>query len=139
MKKIFSIAFIFVSLLTVSNIAYALPTDAQNPKSASFQILPCDGTDINGGVPCDYNAAVNGFNNIVKFLLYISIPFATVMFAYAGFLYMRVGDNPGNKEKAKKIFINIAIGLSFILGAWLIVHTLILKLSPTLSGTNSII
>ena len=134
MKKILSTVFILLSLFAVTHSVYALTANAQDPKSPEFQIVPCDGTKFEG-TECNYQSAINGFNNILKFLIWMSVPFATVMFGYAGFLYMRSGDNPSNREKAKKIFMNIAIGIFFILAAWLIVYTLISKLT-TIDGSN---
>ena len=34
---------------------------------------------------------------------------------------MTTGSNPGNKAKANKMFMNVAIGIFFMLAAWLIV------------------
>ena len=46
---------------------------------------------------------------------------ASLMFAYAGFLYVTASSNRGNLESAKKIFWNVLLGLIFILTAFLIV------------------
>lgn len=92
----------------------------------NFQLVPCDGVSIKGqGVECDYNALVNGINNLVKYFIYLAHFFAIAMFMYAGFLYMFAGDNPSNKESAKRIFKNIGIGLFFVYAAWLLVYSLL--------------
>jgi ABC-type Na+ efflux pump permease subunit len=79
---------------------------------------------------CDYNALIGGINKIVKYFLYLANFFAIAMFMYAGFLYMFAGDKSGTKEKAKKIFTSVLIGLFFVYSAWLIVYTLLDKLIP---------
>jgi hypothetical protein len=81
-----------------------------------------------GLVPCTNNCGWNDFftliNNVVKFILvYLAVPIAAIMFAYAGGLLMFSGGSEHKRDQAKKIFINVAIGLVFIAASWIIVHT----------------
>lgn len=108
----------------------------------SFKTLPLSGNNTSGGqvrpdpVPteegglvlckenCGYREAVAMIQKIIDFLLYVlALPIAAVMFAYAGFIYMKSGG--GEKSKAKTIFWNVFIGLAIALAAWLIVNTVI--------------
>jgi len=102
------------------------PPEQTSPFGDNFQLVPCDGVSIKGqGVECDYNALVNGINNLVKYFIYLAHFFAIAMFMYAGFLYMFAGDKSSNVEQAKRIFKNIGIGLFFVYAAWLLVYSLL--------------
>lgn len=79
--------------------------------------------DIATGGPylqaCD---AVRVFDNLLRFAVSFAVIVATLMFTYAGFLYVTASANQNNLESAKKIFGNVFLGLLFILGAWLIIN-----------------
>jgi len=79
--------------------------------------------DIATGGPylqaCDL---VRVFDNLLRFAVYFATAIATLMFAYAGFLYVTASASQSNLENARKIFGNVFIGLVFILGAWLIIN-----------------
>jgi len=66
----------------------------------------------------------------MKFLIFISIPIATLLFSYAGFLYVTAGGNTGKIQKAHDIFKDVAVGFLIVLSAWLIVNTIV---SPLIS------
>ncbi len=65
---------------------------------------------------------VSLFDNVLRFAIYLAIMVATLMFTYAGFLYVTAAANQENINTARKIFGNVFLGLVFILGAWLIVN-----------------
>jgi hypothetical protein len=86
---------------------------------AQGNLIPCDGED------CNFQMLMVLFNNVISFLLFtIATPFAAIVFAYAGWLYLRSGDNPGNKTKAKSMFFKMLIGYIVALGAYLIVKVI---------------
>lgn len=86
---------------------------------AQGNLIPCDGED------CNFTQLMVLFNNVIEFLLFtIATPFAAIVFAYAGWLYLRAGDNPGNKGKAKSMFIKMLVGYVVALGAYLIVKVI---------------
>lgn len=62
-------------------------------------------------------------NRIINFLIIISIPLATILFAYAGFLLLTAGENAGQRSHAKEIFWKVMWGFIFVLSAWVIVRT----------------
>jgi hypothetical protein len=100
------------------NAAPILPTAApvQVSQSEGTGIVPCTGLNCQA---CDL--AKLG-QNIVNFLIGLSIPLAAAMFAWAGVLYF--SSSVVNKlEKAKKIFTSVLIGFSLAVGSWLIVQT----------------
>jgi Type IV secretion system pilin len=74
--------------------------------------------------------------NLLNFTIFIGVVACAFTFMYAGYLYMTAGvDGLGKGEAgiklAKKMFKNVLIGIVVILGAWLIVDTLISSLTTT--------
>ena len=74
---------------------------------------------------CQACDLVTLLNNLLAFAVYFSAFIATVMFAYAGFLYVTAASNPGNLETAKKIFSSVLLGFFFVLTAWLIIDIIL--------------
>ena len=90
------------------------------PLSAHAQIL-----DIpKCGTECGWNDLVQLASNIITFLLLLSIPVATIAFAWAGILMLTASGSEGQVEKAKEIFWKVLKGFIFALTAWLIVWTI---------------
>lgn len=75
-------------------------------------------------------------NNVLTTGIYLSVFFAAVLFAYAGFVYLSAYGDSGKIGKAHEIFRDVAIGLVIILSAWLIVDTLMHTLTGTKFGQN---
>lgn len=65
--------------------------------------------------------AQNLLNDAILFAVVVS----AVLFAWAGWQYMTSGGNPRQAQKAKGFFTRVLIGLFLIVGAWLLVDTLI--------------
>ncbi len=70
---------------------------------------------------CTWNNLIEAIQRFFDFAIPFALFFTVVVIAYAGFFYMTTGSNPGNKAKANKMFMNVAIGIFFMLAAWLIV------------------
>lgn len=78
--------------------------------------------------PCGFGDIMKMINKVIHFILFdMVVPIAAIMFAYAGFLLLTSGGETSKRQKAKKIFINVAIGFIIAVAAWLIVE-FILKL-----------
>jgi hypothetical protein len=97
-------------------------------------------TPIKGGglVPdcpaggCNWNTLMALVNKVVNFILFsLALPIAAIMFAYAGFELLTAGGDVAKMTKAKKIFLNVALGLIIAAAAWLIVHTILTILGYT--------
>ncbi|HVS79598.1 MAG TPA: pilin [Candidatus Paceibacterota bacterium] len=95
-------------------------------------LIPCDGVDN----PCDFADFEQLAMNLMYYMVYISVPLAAVAFAYAGFLYITSGGNPGQASRARKIFTNVGIGFVVILAAWLLVYTITSALLDTSNYDN---
>lgn len=83
-------------------------------------LIPCDGTDK----PCNLSMLVQLVENILAFFMY-TVPFvAAALFAWGGIRYMTAGGNESQIREAHKIFGYAALGLVFVLVAWLVVYTI---------------
>jgi len=97
------------------------------PSFVSAQVfeIPCLGPTLGVGRvvdDCDFNDLMNLVKNILDFLIILSIPMATVAFAYAGYLMLTSVGNSGKISQAKGIFWKVLLGFVFVLSAWLIVR-----------------
>jgi len=110
------------TFLVVATIAVAPVAFGQSEvvvKGVPDQIVTCTGPD------CNLESFVVLIQNILNFLVYLAVICAALLFSWAGWLYLTNSQNPGNIEKAKKVFWNVVIGLVIIIGAWLLVDTLL--------------
>ena len=74
---------------------------------------------------CEFADVLQLASNIINFLITISVVIATIAFAYAGFLYLTSGGDSGKVSKATGIFTNVVVGFIIVVGAWIIVHTIL--------------
>lgn len=81
--------------------------------------IPCDGGATD---QCDFDDLIQLAKNIMNFLILLSIPVATIAFAWAGILMLTARGNESQVAKAKEIFTKVLIGFLFVLTAWLIVQ-----------------
>lgn len=89
-------------------------------RAAGLVDLPC-GADGRCQV-CDL---VSVGNNLINFaIIDLAMPLAALSFAWAGLLYITSGGGP-QAAQAHRIFFKVLWGLLFVLGGWLIVHTII--------------
>lgn len=86
--------------------------------------VQCDGVGINGMTECSAcDFAVLG-NEILRWLIGILFILFGVMATVAGFGLVTSGGNPDAIEKAKSKLLNAFIGIIIVLGAWLLVDTI---------------
>ncbi len=89
-------------------------------------LVTCGGTGQNPCTICDIFVLLQ---NILNFLWwYISIPLATLMLAYAGFLLMIPSLGSGSPPmitKGKKVLKNTVVGIIIIFFSWLFIDTII--------------
>ena len=106
--------FIIICFFVVIPVTFAFAAQSD----LASQIVPCNGPD------CNVCHLVQLAQNLINIGIFITIALSAMTFAYAGFLYLSSGGNPGQAAKARGIFTNVAIGLVLILGAWIGVVTL---------------
>lgn len=104
-------------------------------KEKTFQIVPCTGvakTDAQGNVisgkECDFNSLIEMANRIIKFLLYLSIPFILGIIIYTAFMYLTSNGSEVKLTKAKHMLKYVAIGLIWILVSFILVYTVLDRL-----------
>lgn len=109
MRRFFPVALAFLLLLPLS-------ADAQ---SASFfgPIVP----EVCNACPCGFGGVLAIIQNLVNFVISISIIIATIIIAWAGGLYMLSATNPESRSTANKMLMNAVIGIMIVLSAWLVV------------------
>lgn len=75
---------------------------------------------------CDFLALAQ---NLLNFAIFLAVVTAGALFAWAGWLYATRAMNTANVQKANKIFVNVFIGLVLVMGAYVIVDTLMKMLA----------
>ena len=96
---------------------------AWSPTSGEGIVPTCDA--VTG---CGWDDLIKLMQNIIDFLVYATVFVAAIAFAVAGFKYLTAGGNVGQVKSAHAIFKNVAIGLIFVLSAFLIVKTILVAL-----------
>ncbi len=143
MKKSFPTLLIFLTTLIVVIPAYAQydPAKVVDDKAMTGGIVPCEGVVVTGGTgtECTFDSLFILMQNIITFLLYIAMSIAAAAFFMAGFKYITAHGNPSQIESAHKIFTNVVVGLLIALGAWLVVHTILVALLPTTPVSNTLL
>lgn len=87
-------------------------------------LVPC-----NTAADCNFSALLQLVNNVINYLLLLTVPIAAIMFAYAGFIMVTAGEeSAGAKTKAKSIIKDAVLGLIIALAAWLIVKLILTTL-----------
>ena len=104
------------------SLAAAMVLIAPSVASAE-QLVPLACTRANPNAPSDCGSCelIQLINNVIQFILVIGSSVVTLIFIYAGFLYLTAGGNSSNIGKANSIFGNVAIGYVIILGSFLAV------------------
>ena len=124
--RIYLIVFFFVAVVLFLELPFF--------GYAASPVLPdCNKTFSGGKItdPCGFKQIKDLADNVLKFIVTIAVPIATIAFVYAGVLYLTAGGSPGKISRAHGIFLNVAIGLGIVLSAWLIVKTVLEILATT--------
>ena len=111
---------IFVSVLTSLLFLPMLVFADQLPG-----LIPCDGSVK---YPCNFDAFITLINNAINWFITISASVAAITFSIAGAKMLMNPENPGKREEAVEMFKKTVIGMLIVLGAWLIVHTIVTAL-----------
>ena len=154
MKKVFIITLLVLStLLTPQIFLFAqTKTTTDAPPALDYKgFVNCDGVIAKeknkDGVmvnsepdrlnKCDFADLIDLVQKMINWLFRISIPIATVLFAYAGLLYL--SGQKGKIDNAKAIFLAVVIGFIIMLVAWFAVSTLLKWFASPNSGATTLI
>lgn len=136
-NKILFFMVLVVLLFPLKSVFSATNTD----KTFGYGLVQCDGVlnpnELNRQQKCNFAYLVNSINYIIYRMIAISIPLATALFAYAGFLY--ISGEQDKIKQAKNIFINVAIGFIIMITAWFIVVTVVNWVVDSKTGATSLI
>ncbi len=117
-KKIILLLFIFsLGLLVI-------------PQIAAARIVPeCSPCEL-----CDFFLLIMNIYDFIVFKL--APPVAGLLIVIAGALFLTSGGSEERVSQAKKIFVNVIIGLVFIYASWLIVNSIIQVIGKSTEGFN---
>ncbi|MCL4405428.1 MAG: pilin [Patescibacteria group bacterium] len=79
-------------------------------------------------VPQDTNSwcgLLQLFQNVLNFALTISVPIATIVIVYGGFVIMTGGGEPDKLKTGRDAIIAALVGVIIVFGAWLIINTVL--------------
>ena len=87
------------------------------------QIVPCTGA-LPKETACTICDIAQVAQNVLNTGIFIAVFLSAILFAWAGGIYLTNVANPGGVTKAKTLFGNVLVGLLIILGAWIVIDTL---------------
>lgn len=117
MKK-YSVALVVLILIVVPAVAFG---------AGLVQIVP-EECNQDGGCPSICNIGQLA-QNLLNNGIFIAVFLSAFLFAWAGWKYLTSVANPGEVQQAKDIFFNVAVGLVIIVGAWLVIDTVMKTLT----------
>jgi|SRR3990167_7654667 len=112
-KKV--ILFVLTLVLVVSPV---LSSAAES--SEPFKIIPTCAND-----DCGFYDLLALINNIVDFVIMISLPIAAGVIAWAGFNMMMDAGNGSKRKESIEMIKKVMIGFAIILVSWIVVSTLL--------------
>lgn len=138
MFRIFIVAIVAVSLLVIPSVSYAQSTAAPTGCSAAVTnrgILDQGRSNecINCG-RCNLCDVINTISGAANYILAILAPLGGLALLIAGIMYMTSGGDQNQLGAAKKAITTSIIGIILILGAWLIVNTILNSLGASNKG-----
>jgi hypothetical protein len=80
---------------------------------------------------CGYDDLINLVSQLIQWLIGILILVATLLFTYAGFLYLFADGNSNQAQKAKNIFTNVASGFAIVLLSVVFITTIVTMFTNT--------
>lgn len=138
LKKFFITSLIVCSFILIPTISFAQGSSGFVQCGKSESIKEADGSTRSSEVTdeCDFGDFMSLINRVITFLIFdMALPLCAIVFAYSGWLFMTSGENPGNRSKAKKMMINVVVGLALAMASWLIVTTILQALGADKVGS----
>ncbi len=127
MKKIISKNLFLI--ITFIIIVVPIITQAQVISGLVYECSSGGANPVYGN--CTFNDLVAATRNVVNRITILALEFTVVIIAWAGFKYMTSEGNPGKIREATKMFQNVAVGIGFIIAAWVIVQLIARGLGVT--------
>lgn len=73
---------------------------------------------------CGYNDVIQLIQNLINWMIWMSIILATASIVYIGVKYLLAGSGDA-KSEAKKMLWNVAKGMFWVLAGWLVINTIL--------------
>ena len=128
MKQFFySAVIIFAAILFPDVVVAQIGADGTLAPNSGF--VPCEGSGCNA---CHFVVMAN---TIIRWMMGIIAVLFAVVAAMAGWGLVTSAGNAGAVEDAKKKFVSTFIGFVIVLGAWLLIDTIMLALTGEESGS----
>jgi hypothetical protein len=115
-KNIFISGFLFLMFLApLFSVIYA---QTGSPAGTGI-VTSCEGSG------CNFDELMLAIKKVMDYGVKIALMFSVVIIAYAGWVYLNSGGNPGERSKANGMFVKVGWGILFVLSAWLIVNLIV--------------
>ncbi len=109
-----------------TNESNAPSPTAQSRLSSGGGLVSCgNSSDPRAATACNLCDIGQLIQNIINFLILLSIPLSAALFAWAGILYFTAGGDHHKIDHAHKIFKAVFVGFVLVVTAYLIVQTLL--------------
>jgi len=112
--------------IILASIFFLVPTISFAQTSNTSLAVNCVATSsvaVNGVPPCDINTLIDTGTHLIEWMFYISVPIMVALFAWAGILYMTGIQK--NIDRAKDMFLKVALGFTIMLVAFVLINTLV--------------
>ena len=121
---------ISVTLFIFTGVAQAQTQALETGKGISSSIVSCSGAVAQDGLPaCGWCSFVKLIGNLIQYEIFLAVTLSSLMFAYAGFLFLTNNGNSRQVTRAWAIFRRVIYGIVGILVAWLIVNAIMTKIA----------
>lgn len=117
MKKI-NLKIIKNGLASIGLFLLPFLANAQSSSSGILAPLVVCGYDNHS---CQFQDLIVFVNNFIHDLIILAIPFATIAFAWAGFLILTSAGDTSKMKRGRGVLIKVAIGFIIILAAYTVV------------------
>ncbi len=106
-------------------VVSGIPTRTTNPVPKEKGILPDCVYDKEGEwsrtPDCHFKDLIEFVNIALDFIIKLAVVIAPISFAWAGFLILTSGGDPGKLKQGKEILVKVGIGFAIILAAYLVI------------------
>ncbi len=105
---------LFLFLISLPFFVYGQPTTANT--GITYE---CVSGTVYGN--CTFIDLVKATKKVIDWAIIFTLQFSVVVIVWAGFNYMISGDNASKRAEANKMLRKVAMGIFFVLAAWMIV------------------
>jgi len=116
MKKYTAIGFSIIIFFSV----FLVPLVSSVAFAGGEKLVACDNPP-----DCTFDDLIKTIENVVQFLVILATSIATIIIAWAGFLYLTAAGNSSKISQAHNLIWKAVVGFLIVLAAWLIVEVIL--------------